>query len=430
MAGGPITEVLTDTTTGVRPDPEVTQTMFGTTAQRTIGRLAAVAFATTTVVAGLTATAAPAGAVSTIAQKQAQAAAIRAQIDAESMHVAQLAEQYNGAKVAVEAAQAKVAAAQAGVAAAQARRDELKSTLARRAASLYRGAGNQSPFASVDANNMVKTARIAQYGDVAAKKDRTLLAQVRAAQDRLVTERAAAEAAKAEASQQAAAASAAYNSASAADRALRNQLSQIDAETQRLIAQQRAEAARAEAARLAELARIAAQQRAAARPGTPAPTPTTRPRTTGTSGTSGTPGSPITTSTTVSPALTGSPFGPPPAVSPKAAGAVAFARAQLGKPYVFATSGPNTFDCSGLTMAAWASVGVRMAHYSGSQAVAFPKVAYQDLQPGDLVLFYSDLHHVGIYIGGGMMIHAPQTGDVVKIASAWRSNFMWGVRPS
>ena len=67
---------------------------------------------------------------------------------------------------------------------------------------------------------------------------------------------------------------------------------------------------------------------------------------------------------------------------------------------------------------------------SGSQAVAFPKIAYQDLQPGDLVLFYSDLHHVGIYIGGGMMIHAPQTGDVVKIASAWRSNFMWGVRPS
>ena len=141
-------------------------------------------------------------------------------------------------------------------------------------------------------------------------------------------------------------------------------------------------------------------------------------------------GSPITTSTTVSPALTGSPYGPPPAVSSKAAAAVAFARAQLGKPYVFATSGPATYDCSGLTMAAWGSVGVRMAHYSGSQAVSFPKVAYNDLAPGDLVFFYSDLHHVGIYIGGGMMIHAPQTGDVVKISSAWRSNFMWGVRPS
>lgn len=405
--------------------------MFGTTAQRTIQRLATVTIAATTALSGLAAAAAPAGAISPIAQKQAQAAAIRAQIDAESMHVAQLAEQYNGARVAVQEAQAQVAAAEAGVAAAKARRDELKSVLARRAASLYRGAGDQSPFASVDAGNMVRTARIAQYGDVAAKKDRTLLAEVRAAQARLTAERAAAESARTAASEQAAAANAAYTAAAAADRALRNQLARIDAETQRLIAQQRAEAARAEAARLAELQRIAAQQRAAAaRPGSPAPTTTTRPRTTGTVGTSGTPGSPVTTSTTVSPALTGSPFGPPPAVSPKAADVVAFARAQLGKPYVFATSGPNTYDCSGLTKAAWGSVGVRMAHYSGSQAVAFPKVAYQDLQPGDLVFFYSDLHHVGIYIGGGMMIHAPQTGDVVKISSAWRSNFMWGTRPS
>ncbi|MFM7617480.1 MAG: C40 family peptidase [Actinomycetes bacterium] len=405
--------------------------MFGTTAQRTIQRLATVTIAATTALSGLAAAAAPAGAISPIAQKQAQAAAIRAQIDAESMHVAQLAEQYNGARVAVQEAQAQVAAAEAGVAAAKARRDELKSVLARRAASLYRGAGDQSPFSSVDAGNMVRTARIAQYGDVAAKKDRTLLAEVRAAQARLTAERAAAESARTAASEQAAAANAAYTAAAAADRALRNQLARIDAETQRLIAQQRAEAARAEAARLAELQRIAAQQRAAAaRPGSPAPTTTTRPRTTGTVGTSGTPGSPVTTSTTVSPALTGSPFGPPPAVSPEAADVVAFARAQLGKPYVFATSGPNTYDCSGLTKAAWGSVGVRMAHYSGSQAVAFPKVAYQDLQPGDLVFFYSDLHHVGIYIGGGMMIHAPQTGDVVKISSAWRSNFMWGTRPS
>jgi len=401
--------------------------MFGTTAQRTIQRLATVTIATTVALGGLAAAAGPAGAISPIAQKQAQAAAIRAQIDAESMRVAQLAEQYNGARVAVEAAKAKVAAAEAGVAAAAARRDQLKSVLARRAASLYRGAGNQSPFANVDATNMVRTARIAQYGDVAAKKDRTLLAEVRAAQARLTAERAAAESARAAASEQATAANAAYTAAAAADRALRNQLARIDAETQRLIAQQRAEAARVEAARVAELQRIAAQQRAAAaRPGSPAPTTTTRPRT----GTSGTPGSPITTSTTVSPALTGSPFGPPPAVSPKAAGAVAYARAQIGKPYVFATAGPDTFDCSGLTKSAWGSVGVRMAHYSGAQAVAFPKVAYQDLQPGDLVFFYADLHHVGIYIGGGMMIHAPQTGDVVKISSAWRSNFMWGVRPS
>ena len=80
-------------------------------------------------------------------------------------------------------------------------------------------------------------------------------------------------------------------------------------------------------------------------------------------------------------------------------------------------------------MAAWASVGVRMAHYSGSQAAISARLSYAQLQPGDIVVFYSDLHHVGLYIGGGMMIHAPQTGDVVKIAPAWRDTFQWGVRP-
>ena len=118
-----------------------------------------------------------------------------------------------------------------------------------------------------------------------------------------------------------------------------------------------------------------------------------------------------------------------PAPSPGAAAAIAYARAQLGKPYRYATAGPDTFDCSGLTMAAWGSQGTRLPHYAASQAMMFSKVAYGDLEPGDLVFFYADLHHVGIYIGGGMMIHAPQTGDVVKISSAWRSTFQWGVRP-
>jgi cell wall-associated NlpC family hydrolase len=136
---------------------------------------------------------------------------------------------------------------------------------------------------------------------------------------------------------------------------------------------------------------------------------------------------PTTPPSTSAPAPPTSPT--PPAPSGGAATAVAYARAQLGKPYVFATSGPNTFDCSGLTMAAWRAAGVSMAHYSGSQAASFPKVGWSQLQPGDIVVFYSDYHHVGLYIGGGQLIHAPQTGDVVKIAPAWRENFQFGVRP-
>jgi cell wall-associated NlpC family hydrolase len=80
-------------------------------------------------------------------------------------------------------------------------------------------------------------------------------------------------------------------------------------------------------------------------------------------------------------------------------------------------------------MAAWRAAGVSMAHYSGSQAASFPKVGWDQLQPGDIVVFYADLHHVGLYIGGGQMIHAPRTGDVVKIAPAWRTEFRFGVRP-
>jgi cell wall-associated NlpC family hydrolase len=134
---------------------------------------------------------------------------------------------------------------------------------------------------------------------------------------------------------------------------------------------------------------------------------------------------------------TGQPSSPPvsppsypaPPTTGRGAAVVAYARAQLGKPYVFATAGPATFDCSGLTKAAWATVGVSMDHYSGSQATRFPKVGWDQLQPGDIVVFYADFHHVGIYIGGGQMIHAPRTGDVVKISPAWRTEFQFGVRP-
>lgn len=102
-----------------------------------------------------------------------------------------------------------------------------------------------------------------------------------------------------------------------------------------------------------------------------------------------------------------------PAPSPKAAVAIEFARAQLGKPYKYAATGPSSYDCSGLTMRAWGAAGVSMPHFSGAQVNMFPSVPLNALQPGDLVFRPG---HIGLYIGNGLMIHAPQTGDVVKIA--------------
>jgi len=106
-------------------------------------------------------------------------------------------------------------------------------------------------------------------------------------------------------------------------------------------------------------------------------------------------------------------------ISPGARTAVATAAAQIGKPYRWGAAGPDAFDCSGLTMYAWAAAGVSMAHYTGAQWSAFPHVPLSELAPGDLVFFGSDLHHVGIYEGGGVMIHAPETGDYVKRTSIW-----------
>ncbi|GAA2133066.1 C40 family peptidase [Kitasatospora kazusensis] len=114
----------------------------------------------------------------------------------------------------------------------------------------------------------------------------------------------------------------------------------------------------------------------------------------------------------------------------RAAAAVQFAYAQLGKPYEWGATGPSTFDCSGLTGAAWRAAGVSLPRVSQDQWNAGRHVAKADLQPGDLVFFYSDLHHVGLYIGNGQMIHAPRTGENVKILDIdYMPSYQGAVRP-
>lgn len=96
--------------------------------------------------------------------------------------------------------------------------------------------------------------------------------------------------------------------------------------------------------------------------------------------------------------------------------AVAAAMSKLGARYVYGAGGARTFDCSGLVQWAYGRAGIRTAHYTGAFWGSYRHVSSNQLQPGDLVFFYRDHHHVGIYIGGGMMINAPHTGDVVRIA--------------
>jgi cell wall-associated NlpC family hydrolase len=107
-----------------------------------------------------------------------------------------------------------------------------------------------------------------------------------------------------------------------------------------------------------------------------------------------------------------------PAYSADAAGrAVKFAHDQIGKPYKWAAAGPDSYDCSGLTMAAWKQGGVTLPHNSAEQYSAVAHISRSQLRPGDLVFYYTPIHHVAIYIGGGYVIEAPQVGEDVKIAS-------------
>lgn len=116
--------------------------------------------------------------------------------------------------------------------------------------------------------------------------------------------------------------------------------------------------------------------------------------------------------------------------STKAERVLAFARAQIGKPYVWGATGPSSYDCSGLTRAAWKAAGVDIPRTTWDQVNVGTRIATADLQPGDLVFFYDDISHVGIYKGDGMMIHAPKPGANVREESIYYMPIYGSVRPA
>jgi cell wall-associated NlpC family hydrolase len=116
--------------------------------------------------------------------------------------------------------------------------------------------------------------------------------------------------------------------------------------------------------------------------------------------------------------------------SPAAQKAVKFALAQVGKPYVFGAAGPGSYDCSGLTMAAWHTAGVNLPHSAADQYNHGHHVARNALAPGDLIFFYHPIGHVTIYIGDGYMVSAPTEGENVSVVplSAFNSDYVGATR--
>jgi peptidoglycan DL-endopeptidase CwlO len=110
--------------------------------------------------------------------------------------------------------------------------------------------------------------------------------------------------------------------------------------------------------------------------------------------------------------------------------ALRYALTRQGDPYVWAAAGPDEFDCSGLVVWAYAQEGISLPHYTGSLWDEGVHVSRADLQPGDLVFFFADISHVGIYIGNGLMVDAPSTGQVVQVQPVFWDDYVGAVRIS
>jgi peptidoglycan DL-endopeptidase CwlO len=350
-----------------------------------------------------------------IDDKRAEAQALQQEIDANGAQLDALSERYNGAQYRLEQAQAAAAEAQQKLDATAAEVARLRTLVNQRGAELYRGAG-QGPT-SLDVSSANSLISSSKYGELAAKHDTKLLDELRRAERTLRDQQAEAEQAQADAQDEQRAIAKAQAGVEAANAKQEQLLAQVNGEIAQLVAE---EQARKEAAELA-----AAQQRYAAAaanaPTTSGAAPTTSgaaPTTSGAAPSTGRSGTSGTTSGGGRPA----PSANVPVNGGGASTAIAYARSQLGKPYCYAGAGPACFDCSGLTMRAWGAAGVSMPHYSGAQYSMFPHVPLSAMQPGDLVFWGpGGSDHVGLYIGGGQMIAAPHTGDVVKIQAVYGS---------
>jgi cell wall-associated NlpC family hydrolase len=332
-----------------------------------------------------------------ISDKQAEAAQLELQISTNAEKLSGLNEQINSAQNTLAEANAAIATADSLVAAAQAKTKELRSEVARRAAAVYTQSGSSGGVAELDSQNAQELSTRQKYSSLAAQRDKQIVSQLARAKEQLVVRKTEAEQARQAAQTQTDAIQAQKDKLDAGQADLVKLQSKVTGELAGLVKQ-------AEVDRQAREAAAARAQYALAVQNTPAAD-------TGGGG--------------ASPGGGGGGSATPPPSSGDVSAVLAYANAQLGKPYCYAGVGPDCFDCSGLTMKAWAQAGVMMSHGSYDQMASFPSVPMDQLQPGDLVFWDG---HVGIYWGGGSVLHAPHTGTVVQITPIW-PGVIGAVRP-
>ncbi len=354
-----------------------------------------------------------------ISDKRAEAQRIADQLDAQNRQMSVLSEQYDQAQIQVQQLQDRQAAAEKKVAETDATLTTIRNRLKSQSVTAYVRGGTSSAL------QMLASARTTDDMAVRGTYVRTVTAStgetldaLHEARQRLDEEQAALRSAREQADNALKAVSARRAQAEALEQQQRALLDRTQGELAALVQAENERRAAAEAARVqAELAAKKARDDAAAA--------AARARTASTT-TTAAPQSPLVTrrtTTTASPSTAGpDPTSTPPPPSAGAAAAIAEAQRQLGKPYEWGAAGPDSFDCSGLTMWAWRAGGKSLPHSTYAQWDATSRVAISDLQPGDLVFFGSDLHHMGLYVGNGQMIEAPHTGANVRYASIYRSD--------
>jgi cell wall-associated NlpC family hydrolase len=344
---------------------------------------------------GLGLGAAPAPALAEEPVTSAQAAEL---VAARGHELEVVTEQFNEAREALGAQQAAADAAAAQLAAAQVAVDTARGQVVGIARSAYTGdsmGSLQALMTSDTAEEFVN--RVSLLQGIAGYQGE-LLGQAVTATEAATTAQATATQAAAEAQRQ-------YDAVAAQQADLESQVADYQADFARLSADERRAALEAAAA-----AHAAEQARASRDEEREAPEAPASSSSSGASATSSSGSSSGSSSAAEAPAAAAAP------ASGVAGTVVATAMAQRGKPYVWAASGPGSFDCSGLTQYAFRAAGISLPHSSKMQSQMGTAVSRANLQPGDLVFFYSPVSHVGIYIGNGQMVHAPTSGDVVKVA--------------
>ena len=333
-------------------------------------------------VLGLAVTAAGSAEPAQIGSKRAEAQQVLAQIQAMDAQMEKAVEAYNAANVRLDQIKHDLEVNQARLQTAKKNLVKARAQVSARLVALYTSDEPDTLSIIFGASSLGDLIERIDSANRIADEDARIAAEVRQYRNEVQTRQQAL--VKAQADQEKVVAERAAQRAS-----VQSQL----AERQALYSSIKDQIAQLEAAERARQARLAAQARAAAKKQQSAPAPAPAPS----SSSGGSSGS--------------SP--PPPATH---SSVVSIALQYLGVPYVWGGASPSGFDCSGLTMYAYAKVGVYLPHNAAMQYGMGTPVSRSQLAPGDLV-FFSGLSHVGMYIGGGRFVHAPHTGDVVKISS-------------